>query len=38
MEVAILRVLMTKVTLHYDLSRKLTDDDFANVAAMHSTY
>ncbi len=29
---------MTKVTLHYDLSRKLTDDDFANVAAMHSTY
>jgi hypothetical protein len=29
---------MTKVTLHYDLSRKLTDDDYANVAAMHSTY
>jgi len=29
---------MTKVTLHYDLSRKLTDEDFANVAAMHSVY
>jgi len=29
---------MTKVTLHYDLSRKLTDADFANVAAMHSVY
>lgn len=29
---------MTKVTLHYDLSRKLTDDDYANVAAIHSTY
>ena len=29
---------MTKVTLHYDLSRKLTDEDFANVAAVHSVY
>ena len=29
---------MTKVTLHYDLSRKLTDEDFANVATLHSTY
>jgi hypothetical protein len=29
---------MTKVTLHYDLSRELADEDFANVAAMHSTY
>jgi len=29
---------MTKVTLHYDLSRKLTEDDFANIAAVHSVY
>lgn len=29
---------MTKVTLHYDLSRPLTDDDYANVANLHSTY
>jgi hypothetical protein len=29
---------MTKVTLHYDLSRKLTEDDFSNVAAVHSVY
>jgi len=29
---------MTKVTLHYDLSRKLTEDDFSNVAAVHSMY
>ncbi len=29
---------MTKVTLHYDLSRKLTDEDFANVASVHSVY
>lgn len=29
---------MTKVTLHYDLERKLTEEDFANIAAVHSVY
>ncbi len=29
---------MTKVTLHYDLERKLTEEDFANIAAIHSVY
>jgi copper chaperone CopZ len=29
---------MTKVTLHYDLARKLTEEDFANIAAVHSVY
>jgi hypothetical protein len=29
---------MTKVTLHYDLSRKLTEEDFANITAVHSVY
>ena len=29
---------MTKVTLHYDLTRPLTDDDFENVAHLHSCY
>ena len=29
---------MTKVTLHYDLTRPLTDEDYTNIAAMHSTY
>jgi len=29
---------MTKVTLHYDLSRKLTEDDYSNIAAVHSVY
>ena len=29
---------MTKVTLHYDLSRKLTEEDYANIAALHSVY
>jgi copper chaperone CopZ len=29
---------MTKVTLHYDLSRPLADDDYASIAALHSTY
>lgn len=29
---------MTKVTLHYDLARKLTEDDYANIAAVHSVY
>jgi len=29
---------MTKVTLQYDLERKLTEEDFANIAAVHSVY
>lgn len=29
---------MTKVTLHYDLTRRLTDDDYERVASLHSTY
>ena len=29
---------MTKVTLHYDLTRPLADDDLANIANVHSTY
>jgi hypothetical protein len=29
---------MTKVTLHFDLSRPLTEEDYANVAAIHSVY
>ena len=29
---------MTKVTLHYDLSRPLGDDDFSNIAAIQSVY
>jgi hypothetical protein len=29
---------MTKVTLHYNLQRPLGEDDFANVAALHSVY
>jgi len=29
---------MTKVTLHYDLTRPLTDDDLQNIANVHSTY
>jgi hypothetical protein len=29
---------MTKVTLHYDLTRKLDDDDCENIAALHATY
>lgn len=29
---------MTKVTLHYDLSRPLTDSDLESVANVHSTY
>lgn len=29
---------MTKVTLHYALSRPLTDDEMPNIAATHSTY
>jgi hypothetical protein len=26
---------MTKVTLHFDLSRKLTDEDCEKIAALH---
>jgi hypothetical protein len=37
-EAGILNFLMTKVTLHYDLLRPLTDDDLANIAKVHSTY
>jgi len=29
---------MTKVTHQYDLSRKLTEDDYANIADVHSVY
>jgi len=29
---------MTKVTLHYDLMRPLTDADLENIANVHSTY
>lgn len=29
---------MTKVTLHYDLTRPLTDEDFDNIASVYSTY
>ena len=29
---------MTKVTLHYDLTRPLGDEDFANIAQVHATY
>jgi copper chaperone CopZ len=29
---------MTKVTLHYDLARPLSDPDLENIANVHSTY
>ena len=29
---------MTKVTLHYDLARPLSDDDYSNIAALHGVY
>jgi copper chaperone CopZ len=29
---------MTKVTLHYDLTRPLGDSDLENIANVHSTY
>ena len=29
---------MTKVTLHYDLTRPLGDEDFENIAQVHATY
>ena len=31
-------LVMTKVTLHYDLTRTLTDEDCANLAALHGVY
>jgi hypothetical protein len=29
---------MTKVTLHYDLTRSLGDEDLENIARVHATY
>jgi hypothetical protein len=29
---------MTKVTLHYDLTRPLGDEDFEDLASVHATY
>jgi hypothetical protein len=29
---------MTKVTLHYELARPLTEEDFENIGNAHSTY
>lgn len=29
---------MTKVTLHYDLLRTLVEEDYDNIAALHSVY
>lgn len=29
---------MTKVTLHYDLTRPLGDEDFERIAQVHATY
>jgi hypothetical protein len=29
---------MTKVTLHYPLTRKLGEEDYENIARLHSTY
>jgi hypothetical protein len=29
---------MTKVTLHYNLTRSLTEDDLDNIANVHSVY
>jgi len=29
---------MTKVTLHYDLTRPLGDEDFENIDQVHATY
>jgi hypothetical protein len=29
---------MTKVTLHYDLARPIREEDYANVADVHSVY
>jgi copper chaperone CopZ len=38
MEAGILIASMTKVTLHYNLARPLTDPDLENIANVHSTY
>jgi hypothetical protein len=38
LEAGILSFSMTKVTLHYDLIRPLTDDDLPKIANVHSTY
>jgi copper chaperone CopZ len=37
-EVGILIASMTKVTLHYDLARPLSEPDLENIANVHSTY
>ena len=29
---------MTKVTVHYDFTRPLGDEDFENIAQVHATY
>jgi len=29
---------MTKVTLHYDLTRPLSDEDYEQIAALHGVY
>jgi hypothetical protein len=29
---------MTKVTLHFDLLRPLSDEDYTNIGAIHSVY
>jgi hypothetical protein len=29
---------MTKVTLHYDLARPLTEEDYENIASVHRVY
>ncbi len=37
-EAGILTKEMTKVTLHYDLTRPLAEVDMENIARVHSTY
>jgi len=37
-EAVILNFCMTKLTRHYDLSRPLTEEDYGNIAAVHSVY
>ena len=38
MRTDILNKTMTKVTLHYDLTRPLGEEDFDNLAQVHATY
>jgi hypothetical protein len=38
LEAGILTKEMTKVTLHYDLTRPLSDADLDSIARVHSTY